>query len=97
LGLSKRRLSSEDLEGVGETAKTDNTGNMDNDFLDGIDEQFQRLMKLYGNGKRNGHSVGRSKEDRLITEIVEHLDALSKTQKEEVLTFIRSLQKQKVE
>jgi len=70
---------------------------MNNDFLDGIDEQFQRLMKLYGNGKRNGHSIGRSKEDRLATEIVEHLHNLSKSQQEEVLTFIRSLEKQKVE
>ena len=70
---------------------------MDNDFLDGIDEQFQRLMKLNGNGKRNGHSMGRSKEDRLITEIVNQLNNLSKPQQEEVLTFIRSLQREKVE
>lgn len=71
---------------------------MDNDFLDGIDEQFQRLMKLYGNGKRNGRHMGRSQsqEDRLIVEIVDHLHKLSKTQKEEALTFIQSLQ-QKVE
>jgi hypothetical protein len=70
---------------------------MDNDFLDGIDDQFQRLMKLHGNGKRNGHSMGRSKEDPLTSEIFEHLQNLSKAQKEEVLTFIRSLQRQKVE
>jgi hypothetical protein len=70
---------------------------MDNDFLDGIDDQFQRLMKLHGNGKRNGHSMGRSKEDPLITEIVDHLQNLSKAQKEEVLTFIRAFQRQKVE
>ena len=70
---------------------------MDNDFLDGIDEQFQRLMKLYGNGKRNGHPMGRSKEDRLVTEIVEHLHGLSQSQKEEVLTFIRSMERHKVE
>lgn len=70
---------------------------MDNDFLDGIDEQFQRLMKLYGNSKRNGHPMGRSKEDRLVTEIVEHLHDLSQSQKEEVLTFIRSMERQKVE
>ena len=67
---------------------------MDNDFLDGIDEQFQRLMKLYGNGKRNGHSMGRSKEDRLTTEIVDQLQNLSQNQKEEVLTFIHTLEKQ---
>ena len=70
---------------------------MENDFLDGIDEAFQRLMKLNGNGKRNGHSMGRSKEDRLITEIIERLHNLSKPQQEEVLTFVRSLTKQKVE
>ena len=71
---------------------------MDNEFLDGIDEQFQRLMKLHGNGKRNGHSMGRSKEDPLVTEIVDRLHNLPKPQREEVLTFIRSLQeKQKVE
>ena len=69
---------------------------MDNDFLDGIDEQFQRLMKLNGNGKRNGHAVSRSKEDRLITDIVDRLHNLSKTQKEEVLALVRSMEKQKV-
>ena len=71
---------------------------MDNDFLDGIDEQFQNLMRQQRNGKRNGHSAGRSKEDHLLTEIVDHLHKLSKPHKEEVLTFIRSLkEKQKVE
>ena len=70
---------------------------MENDFLDGIDEAFQRLMNLNGNGKRNGHSTGRSKDDRLITEIVDHLHNLSKSQQEEVLKFVRSLKDQKVE
>ena len=70
---------------------------MDNDFLDGIDEAFQRLMKTNGNGKRNGNSLSRSKEDHLIREIVEGLHNLSKSQQEEVLTFVRSLEKQKVE
>jgi hypothetical protein len=70
---------------------------MDNDFLDGIDETFQSLMRLNGNGKRNGHTMGRSREDRLTAEIVEHLQNLSKTQKEEVLSFVRSLEQQKVE
>jgi hypothetical protein len=70
---------------------------MDNDFLDGIDDQFQRLMKLHGNGKRNGHSMGRSKEDPLVSEILEHVQSLSKNQKEEVLAFVRSLQRQKAE
>jgi hypothetical protein len=70
---------------------------MENDFLDGIDEAFQRLIQLNGNGKRNGHSRGRSRDDRLVIEIVEHLHNLSKSQKEEVLNYVRSLQKQKVE
>lgn len=70
---------------------------MDNDFLDGIDEQFQRLMKLHGNGKKNGRSMGRSKEDRLINEIVDRLHKLSKGQQEDVLSYIQSMEKQKVE
>ena len=70
---------------------------MDNDFLDGIDDQFQKLMKLYGNGKRNGRSTGRSKEDRLITEIVDQLQKLSERQKQDVLAFIQAMEKQKVE
>ena len=71
----------------------DNTvRNMDNSFLDGIDEHFQRLMKLNGNGKRNGNRTGQSKEDPFVIEIVDHLHNLSRLQKEEVLTFIRSLQ-----
>jgi hypothetical protein len=70
---------------------------MDNDFLDGIDEQFQRLMKLNGNGKRNGHPMGRTNQDRLIAEIVEHLHNLSGSQQEEVLTFIRSMENRQVE
>ena len=69
---------------------------MDDDFLDGIDEAFQRLMKLNGNGKRNGNS-NRSKEDRLVMEIVDHLRNLSKSQQEEVLNFVRSLEQQKVD
>lgn len=69
---------------------------MDDDFLDGIDEAFQRLMKLNGNGKRNGVS-SRSKEDRLVMEIVDHLRNLSRSQQEEVLKFVRSLEQQKVE
>jgi hypothetical protein len=70
---------------------------MENDFLDGIDEAFQRLMKLNGNGKRNGHLPARSKEDRLIAEIVDDLQKLSKPQQEEVRNHILSLKQQKVE
>jgi hypothetical protein len=65
---------------------------MDPDFLDGIDDQFQRLMKLYGNGKRNGRSHGRpTVDDRLVLEIVEVLQSLSKSQKEEALAYVQSL------
>jgi hypothetical protein len=53
-------------------------------------------MKLNGNGKRNGVS-SRSKEDRLLMEIVDHLRNLSRSQQEEVLKFVRSLEQQKVE
>ena len=70
---------------------------MDNDFLEGIDEQFQRLMKLHGNGKGNGRPMTRSQEDRLVAEIVDQLGKLSKHQREEVLGFIHTLQQQKVE
>jgi hypothetical protein len=66
---------------------------MDNDFLDGIDEAYQKLMNLNGNGKRNGHSVARSKEDGVISEIINRLEHLSKSKKEEVLNFVRSLDK----
>ena len=70
---------------------------MANDFLDGIDEAFQKLMKLNGNGKRNGSSMGRSSEDRLTTEIVNRLQNLSINQKEEVLKFIASLEPPKAD
>jgi hypothetical protein len=70
---------------------------MANDFLDGIDEAFQKLMKLNGNGKRNGSSMGRSSEDRLTMEIVNCLQNLSINQKEEVLKFIASLEQPKVD
>ena len=69
---------------------------MNNDFLDGIDEQFQRLLKLSGNERRNGHTSSRSNEDRLITEIVDTLQNLSVAQREEVLAFVRTLAKKKV-
>ena len=69
---------------------------MDHDFLDGIDEQFQRLMKLHGNGKGNGRPGSKPKEDRLTGKIVDQLDGLSPSQKEEVLAYIQTL-KQKVE
>ena len=70
---------------------------MANDFLDGIDEAFQRLMQLNGSSKRNGNSMSRSSEARITTEIVQRLHKLSTTQKEEVLKFIASLEQHKVD
>jgi len=70
---------------------------MDPDFLEGIDDQFQRLMNLNGNGRRNGRSNGQySAADRLTLEIVEGVQGFSKGQKEQVLAYIQSL-KQKAD
>ena len=69
---------------------------MDNrEFLDGIDEQFQRLMKQ-GNGKGNGRARTPAPEQTVTARIVESLGSLSHTQREEVLAFIQSL-KQKID
>jgi hypothetical protein len=69
---------------------------MENDFLDEIDEAFQRLTNN-GNGKKNGHSVSQSKEDRVVLEIIEHLHGLSRAQQEKVLEMVRSFERHKVE
>lgn len=70
---------------------------MENDFLDGIDEAFQTLMERNGTARRSTPTVGRSRDDRLVSEIMEQLQYLSKPQKEEVLKLVRSLQAQKGE
>jgi len=67
---------------------------MDHDFLDGIDEDFERLMKSHGNGSRNGSRNGNRNgwpSDRTLSEIMGDLEELSKPQKQEVLAFIQSL------
>jgi hypothetical protein len=67
---------------------------MDHDFLDGIDEHFERLMKSHGNGSRNGRRNGNrngGSSDRTLSEIMDDLEELSKPQKKEVLAFIQSL------
>ena len=64
---------------------------MDDAFLDGIDEYFEGLVKLNGNGPRNGPSPNGTSRDRTLTEIMGRLEGLSNTQKKEVLEFIRSL------
>ncbi len=72
---------------------------MDHDFLDGIDEHFERLMKLNGNGRRNGSSRSSSRSssrngssrDRTLIEIMDGLKELSGPQKTDVLEFVRSL------
>jgi hypothetical protein len=71
---------------------------MDNrDFLDGIDEQFQRLMKQHGNGKSNGRGRTQAPPPQSVTaRITEEIAGLSHSQREEVLAFIQSL-KQKLD
>jgi hypothetical protein len=74
---------------------------MDNrDFLDGIDEQFQRLMKQQGNGKGNGRGNGRPQpqvpEQSVTARIMAEISALTHAQREEVLAFVLRL-KQKVD
>jgi hypothetical protein len=70
---------------------------MDNrDFLNGIDEQFQRLMKQQGNGKGNGRPRKPVPEQSLTARITEEISGLTHSQREEVLAFIQVL-KQKVD
>jgi hypothetical protein len=71
---------------------------MDNrDFLDGIDEQFQRLMKQHGNGKSNGRGRTQAPTQQSVTaRITEEIAGLTHSQREEVLAFIHSL-KQKLD
>jgi hypothetical protein len=71
---------------------------MDNrDFLDGIDEQFHRLMKQQGNGKSNGRGSPAAPPPQSVTaRITEEIAGLSHSQREEVLAFIQSL-KQKLD
>jgi len=67
---------------------------MDNrEFLEGIDDQFQRLMKQQGNGKSNGEA--RISEESATARIIRQIAGLTHTQREELLAFIQSL-KQKV-
>jgi hypothetical protein len=70
---------------------------MERDFLNGIDEAFQRLMQANGNGRRNGGQSASRSSDRLIAEIMNDLQGLSKSQQEDVLKFVRSLKQEKVE
>lgn len=71
---------------------------MDNrDFLNGIDEQFQQLMKQQqGNGKGNGRPRKAVPEQSLTARITEQISGLTHSQREEVLAFIQVL-KQKVD
>lgn len=70
---------------------------MDNrDFLDGIDEQFQRLMRQQGNGKSNGRTRSQAPEPSVTARIMDQLPHLTHDQREEVLAFIQSL-KQKID
>jgi len=71
---------------------------MEHDFLDGIDEHFERLMKERGNGRSNGRSRRRnsngSDSDEKVRSIVAGLEGLSDPERDEVLKFIRSLKRQ---
>lgn len=69
---------------------------MDHDFLDGIDEKFERLMQEADSGQSPGRSRRRTAADSLTVRIMDHLDGLSGPQKEKVLAFIQTL-KQKVD
>jgi hypothetical protein len=73
---------------------------MDNrDFLNGIDEQFQRLVKQQGNGKGKGNNGRPSNvvpEQSVTARIIEQISSLTHSQREEVLAFIQVL-KQKVD
>ena len=64
------------------------------DFLEGIDEQFQKQMKLHGNGNGNSRASGRSRSryDRTTRQIADMVEALSASQKEAVLEFVLSIQ-----
>jgi hypothetical protein len=65
---------------------------MDNrDFLEGIDEQFQRLMKQQGNGKGNGRTRSQAPEQSVTSRIMEELGVLTHSQREAVLAYIESL------
>ena len=67
---------------------------MEHDFLDGIDEHFERLMKQHGNGRRNGRSRNGASRDRTLLEIMDRLAELSSSEKQDVLEFVRSLKKE---
>ena len=65
---------------------------MDNrDFLNGIDEQFQRLLKQHGNGKTNGRVRQNAPKETLTARITQQISGLTHSQREEVLAFIQSL------
>ena len=95
LGLSQRRIPDENLDRLGfNLLKSVSIAPhlMDNrDFMDGIDEQFQRLMKQHGNGKGNGRVRSKAPEQSVTARIVEQISDLTHSQREEVLAFIQSL------
>ena len=67
---------------------------MEHDFLDGIDEHFERLMKQHGNGRRNGRHRNGASRDRTLMEIMDRLAELSSSEKQDVLEFVQSLKKE---
>jgi hypothetical protein len=62
------------------------------EFLEGIDEQFQQQMKLFGNGNgKSSRSGSRSRYHGVTRQIADLVDRLPTSQKEEVLEFIYSI------
>lgn len=64
------------------------------DFLNGIDEQFQQLMKEHGNGKSNGRARSQVPEQSVTSRITAQIADLSHSQREKVLAFIQSLKQE---
>jgi hypothetical protein len=77
---------------------------MENDFLDGIDEHFERLMKESGNGNRNGSGSSRRSgrtsrsggagEDARARSLMAGWAELDDAEKDLVLDYIRTLKRQ---
>lgn len=69
---------------------------MDHDFLDGIDEHFERLLR--DSGSRVGVD-GRSRKtdgtasEPTVTDIMAAVELLSESEKSEVLEFVRVLRR----
>ena len=61
------------------------------DFLEGIDDHFNRLMDLPGSDTKAARLPSQPSIDPVMQEIEESLGELSKRKRQEVLRFIRTL------